>query len=181
MNGNFNWKDYQPSPLLKAIQIFLLILIIIGIGLLATQKMWVPKVVEYILGKEAFIESPTPVLVPEISNPNKAEVKPTKQLQDQVDTSQMETNRKGYYLSEDQIYTIAKAVITQNLRNETNFECLSIQNENQDDYRIYTSRRVFSASCPGDETSTPAIPAFRVNRIDGSVTVMSLDGIYRPL
>ncbi len=52
MSINFNRSDYHPSPLLKAVQIFLLILIIIGIGLLMTQKLWVPKVVDYMLGRE---------------------------------------------------------------------------------------------------------------------------------
>ena len=48
---NFHWKqgEYNPSPFLKAIQIFLLVLIIIGIGLLVAQKLWVPKVVAYLL------------------------------------------------------------------------------------------------------------------------------------
>ena len=47
----FNWKrkDYHPSPLMLGIQIFLLILIIIGIILLCNQDAWVPKLVEYIL------------------------------------------------------------------------------------------------------------------------------------
>ena len=47
----FNWKrkDYHPSPLMRGIQIFLLILIIIGIILLCNQDVWVPKVVDYIL------------------------------------------------------------------------------------------------------------------------------------
>jgi uncharacterized protein YxeA len=37
---------------MKAIRIILMVLIIIGIGLLATQKVWVPRLVEYILAKE---------------------------------------------------------------------------------------------------------------------------------
>lgn len=37
---------------MRKIQIFLLILIIIGIGLLLTQKSWVPKLVNYILSTE---------------------------------------------------------------------------------------------------------------------------------
>lgn len=37
---------------MKFIRIFLLILIIIGVGLLVTQKTWVPKVVYYILQKQ---------------------------------------------------------------------------------------------------------------------------------
>ncbi|MES2213577.1 MAG: hypothetical protein V4473_01920 [Patescibacteria group bacterium] len=36
----------------KFVRIFLLILIIIGIGLLVTQKMWVPKTVDTILKKD---------------------------------------------------------------------------------------------------------------------------------
>ena len=38
---------------MKFIRIFLLVLIIIGIGLLFTQKTWVPKVVNYILEHES--------------------------------------------------------------------------------------------------------------------------------
>ncbi len=37
---------------MKFIRIFLFILIIIGIGLLLTQKTWVPKVVDYIISQE---------------------------------------------------------------------------------------------------------------------------------
>jgi hypothetical protein len=40
---------------IKFIRIFLLVLIIIGIGLLATQKMWVPKLVEIIFLVEALV------------------------------------------------------------------------------------------------------------------------------
>ncbi len=52
MHFNFDRSEYHRGPLLKAIQIFLLILIVIGIGLIGTQKYWVPKVVEYILQGE---------------------------------------------------------------------------------------------------------------------------------
>ncbi len=37
---------------MKTIRIFLLILIVIGIGALITQKLWVPKLVTYILSRE---------------------------------------------------------------------------------------------------------------------------------
>ncbi|MFA5841141.1 MAG: hypothetical protein WC847_02635 [Candidatus Paceibacterota bacterium] len=36
----------------KTLRIFLLVLIIIGIGLIATQKFWVPKLVEKMLSSE---------------------------------------------------------------------------------------------------------------------------------
>lgn len=51
---NFHWKQgaYNPSPFLRAVQILLLVLIILGIGLLFTQKIWVPKVVAFLLNKE---------------------------------------------------------------------------------------------------------------------------------
>ena len=49
--GHTHWKQYHPSPLIRVVQIFLLALIIVGIGLLLTQNMWVPKVVTYILGE----------------------------------------------------------------------------------------------------------------------------------
>lgn len=49
MNFHFNRKKYHPSKFIRIIQIFLLILIIIGIGLLLTQNIWVPKLVDFIL------------------------------------------------------------------------------------------------------------------------------------
>jgi hypothetical protein len=48
---------------MKTIRIILLILIIIGIGLLATQKVWVPKLVGRIISSEGlptFISAPVP-------------------------------------------------------------------------------------------------------------------------
>ncbi len=59
--------DYHPSPLLRGIQIFLLILIVIGVGLLATQKFWLREVVEYILERETPTASPVVEEVPEAS------------------------------------------------------------------------------------------------------------------
>jgi len=41
---------------LKFIRIFLLVLIIIGIILICTQKIWVPKLVNYILSKEVTVQ-----------------------------------------------------------------------------------------------------------------------------
>ena len=49
---------------MKTIRIFLLILIIIGVGLLITQKIWVPKLVDRILLSEG-----TPVVVLPDKNP----------------------------------------------------------------------------------------------------------------
>jgi len=51
----FHYKkgEYPTSKTVRAVQVFLLILIIIGVGLLLTQKVWVPKVVNYILKTEA--------------------------------------------------------------------------------------------------------------------------------
>jgi TM2 domain-containing membrane protein YozV len=37
---------------IKSIRIFLLVLIIIGLGLLVTQNMWVPKVVDWLMSKD---------------------------------------------------------------------------------------------------------------------------------
>jgi hypothetical protein len=47
---------------MKAIRIFLLVLIIIGIGLLLTQKIWVPKLVNKILSSK---KSPV-IVIPKI-------------------------------------------------------------------------------------------------------------------
>ncbi|MCX6736431.1 MAG: hypothetical protein NTZ13_05105 [Candidatus Parcubacteria bacterium] len=46
-----NWKreNYHPGQLLVGFQIFLLVLIIVGITLIFTQNLWVPKLVEFIL------------------------------------------------------------------------------------------------------------------------------------
>ncbi len=47
-----NNKCYN-NQMLKFIRIFLLGLIIIGLLALATQKIWVPKLVEWIIAKES--------------------------------------------------------------------------------------------------------------------------------
>lgn len=46
-----NWKKYEDnsSPTIRMVRIVLLILIIIGVGLLLTQDMWVPRVVNLLL------------------------------------------------------------------------------------------------------------------------------------
>lgn len=59
MNIDFKKEGYRPSPLLRAIQIILLILIVIGVALLATQRFWLPSLVEYILEKETPAMEPT--------------------------------------------------------------------------------------------------------------------------
>lgn len=41
------------GPCIRTVRIVLLVLIIIGLGLLATQKLWVPKLVNSILLQEA--------------------------------------------------------------------------------------------------------------------------------
>ena len=60
MQINWGKRYYHPSPLLRTIQIVLLILIIIGLGLLITQNIWVPKLVETIVGSETFSVVPLP-------------------------------------------------------------------------------------------------------------------------
>lgn len=49
-----NWKKhhYHQSRGMQALNIFLLILILIGIGLLFTKSKWVPSVVNYIIEKQ---------------------------------------------------------------------------------------------------------------------------------
>ncbi len=42
---------------MKVIQRFLLVLIVIGLGLLLTQKLWVPKLVDYIITNETQAKS----------------------------------------------------------------------------------------------------------------------------
>lgn len=49
-------KNYHPTPFIRFVQIFLLILIILGLGLLFTQHIWVPKLVGYILAKDQTAE-----------------------------------------------------------------------------------------------------------------------------
>ncbi len=51
----------------RSIQIFLFALIVVGVGLLVTQKLWVPTVVAYILAEEdhAFVVPIVPAMVPE--------------------------------------------------------------------------------------------------------------------
>lgn len=60
-----NWKkeDYHPTPAMKALNIFLLFLIVVGVALLFTQDLWVPKVVDLLLQtpNERSISEPAPV------------------------------------------------------------------------------------------------------------------------
>ena len=44
-----DWRRYQSTPAMKKIQLVLLVMIIIGLILLATQKLWVGGVVDFIL------------------------------------------------------------------------------------------------------------------------------------
>lgn len=46
-----NWKHckYHPSPIVRVIQALLLVLIVVGVALLLTQKIWVPKLVDYLV------------------------------------------------------------------------------------------------------------------------------------
>jgi hypothetical protein len=43
-------KDYHPTPLLRAVQISLLVLIVIGVVMLLSQDYWVPSLVSFIMG-----------------------------------------------------------------------------------------------------------------------------------
>lgn len=52
MFTSFFKKEYHPSPLLKTVQITLFVLIGIGLVLIATEKLWVPKLVAYIMSRE---------------------------------------------------------------------------------------------------------------------------------
>lgn len=49
MKFRFKYKEYHPTPLMRGIQIFLLILILIGVALIVTQDLWVPSLVDFIL------------------------------------------------------------------------------------------------------------------------------------
>jgi hypothetical protein len=55
MNFFLTKRPYPNTKLLWAVQIFLLTLIVIGITLLFTQKLWLPKVVGYLLTKEGIV------------------------------------------------------------------------------------------------------------------------------
>lgn len=52
--NNFSLKNLEDnsSPFIRGLRIFLLVLIVIGIGLIFTQNLWVPKLVDYILAHE---------------------------------------------------------------------------------------------------------------------------------
>jgi hypothetical protein len=56
---------------MKAIRIFLLILIIIGIGLIVTQSVWVPKVVAMILSQQGIV---SPVVLPSGTSTNPTQI-----------------------------------------------------------------------------------------------------------
>ena len=49
MHVRCNKENCQEDNHLQGVQVFLLVLIVIGVGLLATQSHWVPKLVDYIL------------------------------------------------------------------------------------------------------------------------------------
>ena len=70
---NWDYKNYKPSRRLRIIQAILLTLIVIGIGLLLTQKMWVPKLVELILQNDPTYNSPLEpdlVVPPVVASPS---------------------------------------------------------------------------------------------------------------
>ena len=52
MHFRFKHREYHPSPLLRGFQIFLLVLIVVGVGLLVTRNSWVPAFVEYLMENE---------------------------------------------------------------------------------------------------------------------------------
>jgi hypothetical protein len=68
----FNWKkeDYHPSRFLITTQIVLLVLIIIGIVLLFTQNIWVPKLVDRILSLETSNIASLPTVSSTDTNPS---------------------------------------------------------------------------------------------------------------
>lgn len=45
-------RNYHPTKTIRIIQIVLLALIVIGVVLVLTQKIWVPKLVERIMASE---------------------------------------------------------------------------------------------------------------------------------
>ena len=53
MNFNFKRGEHTSSPLLRGLQIFLLALIIIGVGLFISRNIWVPVVVESMIKNDA--------------------------------------------------------------------------------------------------------------------------------
>ena len=53
---------------IKFFRIFLLILIFLGIGLLVTQKMWVPKLVNKIYTSQEFKPIPEPIGVKKVTD-----------------------------------------------------------------------------------------------------------------
>ena len=81
---------------MKAIRIFLLILIIVGLGLLFTQKMWVPQVVDKILLSEAVTGSIEPVQ----STPKNEEVALLEQGRQCYSFSHKATKDEPYEVSE---------------------------------------------------------------------------------
>jgi hypothetical protein len=85
---------------------------------------------------------------------------------------------QGYYIPEEILSNIVKKVITQEFKDEQSLECLVIKNEDQGDFRVFNVTKVFNSTCPGDVTSAPRLPTFKINRLNGDVLVMALDGSY---
>src|ERR1700722_17040362 len=53
-----------PSTIIKVIRIFLLVLIVIGLGLIATEKLWVPRLVNVI------VPPVVPIVITSVSQPS---------------------------------------------------------------------------------------------------------------
>lgn len=52
MTFTFKKLEDNSSLFVRGLRIFLLVLIIIGVALIFTQNLWVPKLVDYILAHE---------------------------------------------------------------------------------------------------------------------------------
>ena len=81
-------------------------------------------------------------------------------------------------LSDEQTLQIAQKVFGSALM-KTNPACFVFNNKKADGYVIYDITRKFGNSCPGDPTSEPTFPSFKINLTTGDVLIQSLDGEYR--
>ncbi|MEK7086179.1 MAG: hypothetical protein AAB951_00145 [Patescibacteria group bacterium] len=84
-------------------------------------------------------------------------------------------------LSDEQTLQIAQKTVAIDLNIKTDPVCLSFNSKKADGYVIYDVTRKFINNCPGDPTSAPTVPSIKINLTTGEISILSVDGVYRPL
>lgn len=102
-------------------------------------------------------------------------------LKPQQSIHQPQTQLNASLLSEEESLNIAEQAVVKDLKTSVKTSCLIFADKKEANFIIYTVTRKFNNNCPGDPTSTPAIPQLKIDRLSRSVFVQSLDDEFRPL